>query len=83
MRIGCVAQTLNRFDGERDRRIETETLIGSMNVVVHRFGHADARHRTFDAFAFGQTRSDAQSVVAANRDKRVEAELFHVFEQVR
>jgi hypothetical protein len=56
-------------------------LIGSVNVVVHRFGTRRTAP-TFDAFAFVKREATLKVSSPPSRQAR-EAELFHVFEQVR
>jgi len=78
MRTGGSAEGIGHFDGAGDAGTEANTVVGAGNVVVHCFRDGDDFHPFLvkpDAVAEG--------VVSANGDEGINAEKFHVFEDIR
>ena len=70
VRLGGGVQPVDRLGRDGDRGVEAERVVGGAEVVVDRLGHAD------DADAVvGQPLRDAEGVLAADRDQRVDALL--------
>jgi len=68
VRLGGGVQPVDRFGRDGDRGVEAEGVVGGAQVVVDRLGHAH------DADAVvGQALRDAEGVLAADRDQRVDA----------
>src|SRR5690606_12859832 len=61
-------QPVDGLGGDVDRGVEAEGVVGARQVVVDRLGHADDLDVTV-----GQLLGDAKSVLAADRDQRVDA----------
>ena len=60
-------QPIERVGDDGDRRVEADAVISLGEVVVDRLGHADHSHAVFV-----KPLRDAESVVAAYRDERVD-----------
>ena len=61
-------QPVERLGHDRDRCVEADAELGDGQVVVDRFRHSDRREPRLV-----ERRADAQRVVAADRDKGVDA----------
>ena len=74
MALGRVAQPIGGIEGHAHRGVKAERVIRIVEIVIHRLGDADGRQPQLE-----ELRSDAQGVLAAERDERVEAERLEVF----
>ena len=72
VRLGRGVQPVDRVGGDLDRGLEAEREVGRGEVVVDRLRHAD----DVDAVLV-QLARDAERVLAADRDQRVEAAGLH------
>jgi hypothetical protein len=73
VRLGRGVQPVDGVDGDLDRGVEAEGVVGGAEVVVDRLRDAD------DVEASGgQLGRDAEGVLAADRDQRVDAGLLEV-----
>ncbi len=68
VRLGGRVQAVDRVGDDLHGRLEAERHVGAAEVVVDRLRHADDRH----AVAV-QAQRDAERVLAADRDQRVDA----------
>ena len=73
MRLRGRVQAVDRIGGDHHGRIEPEGVVGRVEVVVDRLGHADDRQAVL-----GQLRRHAQRVFAADRDECVDSEIGEV-----
>ena len=71
VRLGGRVQAVDRVGRDLHRGLEAEGVVGAREVVVDRLGHADDRHAVG-----GELRGDAERVLAADRDQRVDARRF-------
>ena len=74
VRLGRRVQPVDRLGADRDRGVEAEGVVGRREVVVDRLRHADDRQLVLRVEACG----DAERVLAADRDQRVEPRLGEV-----
>ena len=74
VRLGGRVQTVDRLGRDRDRRVEAERVIGSREVVVDRLRHADDRNGVLAV----EPCRDAEGVLAADRDERVQSAVAEV-----
>ena len=72
--LGGGVQPVDGLGGDADRGVEAEGVVGGGQVVVDGLGHADA----LDAVLVVQPRGDAEGVLAADRDQRVDLVLGEV-----
>ena len=68
VRLRRRVQPVDRLGRDRDRGVEAERVVGAGEVVVDRLRHADDREAVLAVEALG----DAERVLAADRDERVE-----------
>src|SRR6202044_1000336 len=68
----------DRFFGARDRRGESDAILGAVNVVIHRFGNADH----WKSGARKHCR-EAQRVVASNGDQTSYSQPFQILHDDR
>ena len=68
VRLGGRVQAVDRLGRDRDRGVEPERVVGAVQVVVDRLRDADDREGVLRV----QLRGDAERVLAADRDERVE-----------
>ena len=72
VRLGRRVQAVDRVGRDLHRGVEAERVVGAVEVVVDRLRHAD------DGHAVGrQAARDAERVLAADRDQRVDAGALH------
>ena len=76
VRLGGRVQPVDRLGGDGQRRVEAERVVGRREVVVDRLGHADDRERVL----LEEPRGDAERVLAADGDERVEPLRCEVLE---
>ena len=74
MGLGGGVQPVDGLGGDADRGVEAEGVVGGGQVVVDGLGHADA----VDAVLVGEPGGDAEGVLAADRDERVDLVLGEV-----
>ena len=73
VRLRGRVQSVDRLGGDPDRGVEAERVVGRAEVVVNGLGHAN------DGNALGvQPCGDAQGVLAADGDERVDAKARQV-----
>jgi len=72
---GGGAQAVDHLDGARDARAEADTVVGAGDVIVHGLGNAN----DLEAFLV-EANAVAEGVVAADGDKRVDAEPGEILE---
>ena len=68
VRLGGRVQPVDRLGADRDRGVEAERVVGAGEVVVDRLRHPD----DVDAELVVEPCGDAERVLAADRDERVE-----------
>ena len=68
VRLRRRVQAVDRLGADRDGGVEAEGVVGAREVVVDRLRHADDRQPVLVV----QARGDAERVLAADRDERVE-----------
>ena len=68
VRLGGRVQPVDRLGRDVHRGVEAEGVVGGAEVVVDRLRHADDLHAVVV-----QLRRDAEGVLAADRDQRVDA----------
>ena len=68
VRLGGRVQPVDRLGADRDRGVEAEGVVGAGEVVVDRLRDADDRRAEVRV----QPRRDAERVLAADRDERVD-----------
>ena len=73
VRLGGRVQPVDRLHGDVDRGVEAERVVGGVEVVVDGLGYADDVHAVLV-----QLGGDAEGVLAADRDERVDAEVLEV-----
>jgi hypothetical protein len=68
VRLGRGVEPVDRLGADRHRGVEAEGVVGSGQVVVDRLRHADDRQALLGV----QARGDAERVLAADGDERIE-----------
>ena len=76
VRLGRRVQPVDRLRRDRHGRVESECVVRRVEVVVDRLRHADDRELVLGI----QPRGDAQRVLAADRDERVQTRAGGVLE---
>ena len=76
VRLRRRVQPVDRLGGDEDRGVEAEGVVGAREVVVDRLRHADDRELLLGV----EARRDAESVLAADRDERVEPAVGEVLQ---
>ena len=78
VRLGRRVQPVDRLGRDRHRRVEAERVVGSREIVVDRLRHADDR----EVVLAEEPGGDAERVLAADRDQRVEPAIAEVLEHL-